>query len=306
MYQCFGNWRFVDSTYRPLQSWVHHKNKLTQGKVKKYCECVNTAFRSYLKSKDYYQDLSSLHAAMDTMEMLAMDQVKNIKNIPKHEIYNSENQKILTELSHGYESIIETILKQDNYPDYEFDEDSYNFSKDLSIFGVAAKGIYSYFECLAIAKGHDDLIRHHAIVIWLNIFSISSSEPSRNKEEIGKRLLFHIRKKVSQNLDHEQKCYPAITKLLLSLNGIAESEHSDGSLGSLFHLQILETIKVKFPLLYQSDQEFALNMLPESIIYKPGSNKLIHKRFHGNTSELILLGNRIKPLFHYFFGGFKN
>jgi hypothetical protein len=289
MLQCFSNWRFVDSNYRPLQSWEHYKNTLKEWKVKKYCECTNIALQSYLEAKDYWQFPSSLFVAVDTMANLAMYQVANIKNLSEYEIYNSENQKILSEISRGYQDVIASVLKVDDYPEYDYDENDYDHFKDPSIFGIVAKGIYEYFEKLAMAKGHDDFIRDYAIGIWMDIFGVRSSVLSRNQEEIGKRLLFHIRKKVNENLDHEQRWYPAITKLLLSLNGISDSDSkNDDGMSERFHKEFLKMIKDKFPLLYQTEEKFALNMLPESFIYDPHNNKLIHKRFRGKTTELIL------------------
>lgn len=203
--------------------------------------------------------------------------------------YKSENQKILYEISVGYRDIINTVLEGDGYPKYPYDEEKYESHKDSSIFGILAEGVYDYFETLAMAKGHDDFIRHYAISIWLDIFGVRSSLITRNQEEVGKRLLFHIKEKVNQNLDHEQKGYPAITKLLLSLHGIYESDINDEDcISSTFRKQFLEMIKDKFPLLYRTDKDFAMDMLPESYIYEQKSNKIIHKNIRGQTTELIL------------------
>lgn len=289
MRQCFGDWKFVDSTYRPLQSWGHYKNTLTGWKVEKYCECTNIAFQSYLQSKEYWQFPSSLFVALENMASLAMYQVTSIENISEHELYASESQKILSEISQGYQDIIEAVLEVNDYPNYNFDEKNYDSFKDPSIFGIVAKGIYELFERLAMVKGRDDFIRGYAISIWLDIFGAGSSEISKNQEEIGKRLLFHIKKKVDQNLDHKQRWYPAITKLLLSLNGIHESESkNDDSMSMKFHKEFLQMIKDKFPLLYKTEAKFAVNMLPESFEYDTVNNKLIQKRFRGKTTELIL------------------
>lgn len=289
MLQCFSNWRFVDSHYRPLQSWEHYKNSLTEWKVKKYCECTNIALQSYLESKDYWQFPSSFYVAVNTLANLAMYQITNIKNLTESEIHTSDNQKILSEISKGYQDIIASVLKVEDYPAYDYDESNYDHFQDPSIFGIVAKGIYEYFEKLAMAKGHDDFIRHYAIRIWLDVFGSSSSVLSKNQEEIGKRLLFHIRKKVDENLDHEQRWYPAVSKLLLSLNGIDESDaNSNDGISVRFHKEFLKMIKEKFPLLYKTEVKFALNMLPESFEYDPKNNKLIHKRFRGTTTELIL------------------
>ena len=289
MRQCFSDWLFVEGIYRPLQSWLYYQNTLKDWKVRKYCECVDIAFKSYLKAKPYWQHPAPLHVAVDTMAKIAMYQIANISHIPEHEIYESENQRILSEVSQGFQNIIKSVVEISDYPEYEYDGDNYEVYKDPSIYGIIAKGIYSFYEKLAMAKGNDDFIRHYAISIWLDIFGVKSSNLSKNQNEIGKRLLFHIRNKVNENLDHEQRWYPSITKLLLSLNGIFESDNGDDeSISASFHKEFLELLKEKYPLLYQIDQEFATNMLPEAFAYEPDNNKLIHKRFRGRTTELIL------------------
>ena len=286
--QCFSDWRFVEGTYRPLESWTHYRNTLTDWKVVKYCECTNIAFKAYLESRDYWQHPSSLYGALDTMTSIAMNQTLNINHIPDKGIDGSENQKILVEISRGFQDLIKTVLEVSDYPEYDFDDENYDHSQDPSIFGVVANGIYEYFGMLARAKGHDEFIRNYAISIWQDIFGARSSEFSKNQNEIGKRLLFHIEKKINENLDHEQRWYPAITKLLLSLTGIFEAENSNASLDAKFHALFLKMIKGKFPLLYKTDQEFALNMLPESITYDEENNKLVHNQFRGKTTELCL------------------
>lgn len=288
MLQCFSNWNFVNGGYRPLQSWEYYRSSQKGWKVRKYCECINIAVQSYIGAKDYHQYPPSLFVALDNMAHLTMNQI-NIKNISKHEIYNSENQKILSEITQGYGDIIASVIKVDAYPEYEYDEVNYEHFKDPSIYGIIAKGIYEYLEKLAMAKGHDDFIRQYAIRIWLDIFGTESSVLSRNQEEIGKRLLFHVSKKVHENLDHEQRWYPAMTKLLLSLNGIHDPEIiNEDNMSSRFHKEFLNLVKNKFPTLYKTEKEFALNMLPESMEYGSKNNKLIHKRHRGRFTELLL------------------
>jgi hypothetical protein len=222
------------------------------------------------------------------MESLTLDQVIKLNYASERESYGSDWQNILTALSNGFYEIIQTALRNCDYPEYEFDESTYNSFDDRSILGVVAKGVYEFFEKLAMAKGKDDLIRHHAIGIWIEIFGVATSVPSRNQNEIGKRLLCHIRKKVKQNLDYNQRWYPAITKLLLSLNGISEANSNDVRIVVTFHNEFIDAIKQNYQTLYAKDEKFALNMLPEWISYDHINNKLIEKHIRGLPSELNL------------------
>ena len=224
------------------------------------------------------------------MANFSLHQTANMSHLSNNEIYESEGYRILSEVSRGFQNIIASVISIDDFPTYEFDEKNYDAFKDPSIFGVIAKGIYEFYEKLATVKGHDYFIRSFAISIWLDIFGVSSSIISNNQNEIGKRLLYHIRKKINENLDHEQRWYPSMTKLLLSLNGIYESEsNEDTRISAVFHNDFLNILKEKFPLLYQTDQEFSLDMLPEEFItYDKDSNTLINKGFRGKVTKLKL------------------
>ena len=290
--QCFGDPRFVGGFHKPLESWEWYKNTVKDWQVAKYCECTKIAFEAYIESKSDNQDFSPLSVAVDTMADIATGPILSIKYFLEQDIYGSENQKILFKISDGYQEIIKTVLNGSDYPECGFDEKNYDSLKDPSIFNVVAKGIYQYFEALTKARRHDDFIENCANEIWKDIFEIwkdifeiwevifdvSSSEVSKNQDEIGKRLLFHIKQKINENFDHEQHEHPAITKLLLSLIGIDKVKSDENQPVADFRSYFLDMIKAKFPLLYKRDKEFALNMLPKGIIYDEVNNILIDKR----------------------------
>lgn len=287
----FGDWHFVDSRYRPLESWRPYEEQVHPWQVKKYTECLKTSLDSYFIAEDYSSLPSSLYVGLDNLADLARAPVSAIRKMSEQGAIPQEVFKVLREISWGFEKITELVEERhDRLPSCVFDEDHYDRFKDNSIYGVIAYAIYKYFETLAMALRHDRLVRGYAIDIWLNIFGVGT-ENSRTGNEIGKRLVIHLNKKIHDNLDAKERWYPLVTRLIMSLNGIYESNHDDNSnvaLGMKFHKAFLERLKVYYPKLAKVDPEFASELLPEDITYDSASNRLIHKGLRQHTTVLEL------------------
>lgn len=287
----FGNWRFLESNYRPLQAWRYYKENIEAWQVKKYCECLEMSFNAYFKAKDYWQYPSALYAGLNNLADIAGYQVAHIRHIDGHDLYKSKEFRVLQEIGHGLENVVKVIEKeQGNIPEYEFEEKDYDYFNDTSIYGVLAFGIYDYLEKLAMAQSHDEaIIRLCVIGLWLRVFGVVSSKMSKSQSEIGRRLVVHLRKKVVENLDAEQRWYPAITRLLITLNGICEPKGSDDNrIGAQFHKEFIDKLKTNYSKLAQKDPELAKHMLPDNVIYDCKSNELRHKRFRQEVNVLKL------------------
>lgn len=287
MTEIFGDIKFVSSQYRPLQSWRHYKNTIEDWKVEKYCECTKMAFNAHMKSDSYNGYPAELSVPLDTMASIVMNQTIDLEHMPDHEMYSSSQYKVLSNISTGLNNIIKEVVENETSDLEDFDEETYDEYKDHSVYGALAGGIGKYFEKLSMAKGHEWFIRSFIIDIWMSIFGIGGSEISKQQSEIGKRVLFHLNKKIEDNLDPEKRLYPPIVKLFLSLNGI-DVLSNDNSICGAFHNEFIKKIKEKYPLLYRREKEFALNMLPDSFTYDSEKNTLTHERFRGRYTELLL------------------
>ena len=287
----FGNWHFVESTYRPLQSWRSYEEQVLPWQVKKYSECLKTSLKAYFLAKEYESLPSSVYVGLDRLADLAVAPAFEIRNTNERGALAPKVSNILHEIANGFESIIALVEEHhDLLPSYEFEEDHYDRFNDKSIYGVVAYAVYKYFENLAMAKRHDNLIRQYAISIWLDIFGVGTDK-SKTANEIGKRLVMHLNKKIHQNLDAGGRWYPLVTRLIISLNGIYESQHGDkpdATLGDNFHKAFLERLKVGFSLLAKVDREFAEELLPEGTTYDLAGNRLIEKRLRQQTVVLKL------------------
>ncbi|QMU56187.1 MAG: hypothetical protein GKS04_03270 [Candidatus Mycalebacterium zealandia] len=289
--QCFGDWEFVNSSYRPLDQLSFYDSDLKEWQIRQYCECFEIAFKSYVESKGWSYFPYSLKQASDNIFRMAMTQITKIEHIPKDELYGSQNQKILTVICEGVGKSINHVVEGPDYPVDAYDEDSYDFLKDYSVFGTVAHGLYELCEAFSFSKGHNHFIRSQFLRVWHVVFGVQSSQMSKNQNEIGKRLLFHINKNVDENLDRKAKWGSPITKLLLSLDGLSNPPESDKRVYAEFYRSFLEILREKFPILYREDPKFAMSLLPESIEYDGHANKLVQKKFRGRSIELILNNN---------------
>lgn len=287
----FGNWHFVESTYRPLQSWRSYEEQILPWQAEKYSECLKTSLKAYFLAKEYESLPSSVYVGLNRLADLAVAPAFEIRNTNERGALAPRVSNVLHEIANGFEGIIALVEEHhDLLPSYEFEEDHYDRFNDKSIYGVVAYAVYQYFENLAMAKRHDSLIRQYAISIWLDIFGVGT-DTSSTANEIGKRLIVHLNKKIHQNLDSGERWYPLVTRLIISLNGIYESQHGDKpdtNLGGNFHKAFLERLKAGFPLLAKVDREFAEELLPEGTTYDPAGNRLIEKRLRQQTVVLKL------------------
>jgi hypothetical protein len=155
---------------------------------------------------------------------------------------------------------------------------------------VVAYAIYDYFEKLAMAQCNDKAIRFCAINLWMRVFGIASSQVSKAQDEIGKRLVLHLKKKIDENLDQEQRYYPAITRLLISLIGLRESrDAADQRIEAIFHREFIQRLTKNYPKLALKDPDFAKRLLPEDVTYDSGNNELKYKGFRQEVVVLKLM-----------------
>lgn len=285
----FDNRELVESNHRPLQAWKDYREEqIKPWQAEKYCSCLHIAIRAYFKAKDY-QNSAAMYGGIDKLAGFALSQTASIQHLSEAELYQSANLKVLSTIQQGFEEIIDIIEKhQDNIPVYELNESNYNKWKDTSIYGILANGIYCYFERLAVTF-HDRALRHDGIGIWIKVFGVKGTELSKTQIEIGKRLLIHLNKKIDENLDAEQRWYPAITRLIISFNGIYESDdETDQRIEAKFHRDFIRRLKTKYPKLVKRDPKFAVDMLPENVVYDKDKNELHETGLRNRVTVLKL------------------
>lgn len=127
------------------------------------------------------------------------------------------------------------------------------------------------------------------LVFGYGVFS--GSTPSNALIEIGKRLIHHLNNQIDRNFHPESGGYPAITRLLISLNGLCEPNQvgrTDGGLEAAFYTKFLETLKTNYLDVATKHPEFAKDLLPEQVTYDPAKNELIYQDVARKITTLAL------------------
>lgn len=274
----FGDYRFIASAYRPLQAWPHWQEEFSTRKIiQKYSTVICTAFEAYFEAKDYGQYPAALYVGVEHLAESAQFRLPRMENIPEEDVYNSEAFSINYKIGDALSVLLELVVRHENdIPDYAFDEATYDRFKDASIYGVLAFGIYKFLENLAMDRAHDEAIRMIAINLWLAADPVSDEQKTKAILEIQKRLIIHLKKKITDNL--EQLRYPMITRLMISLIGLNEPQEGSTQAKSFALPELHELLKSKIANAFDMDETKAQHILPSDTTFDRQHDSLVWKR----------------------------
>lgn len=265
----FGNYRFVNSDYNPLNAITFYKKRFQKVEIiKKYSIALQASVTSYFKNNAYGHTHNNVINAVKEFGKHSCFFISDIREENTKTIYRTMNYDILRDISLFFMDIIKLTKKyQEQIPDYRFDEATYKDYNDYSIYGAIANGAYKYFKSISMDRNHDDEIRFLAIHLWQEIFS-AFDNGSKHLEEIQKRFLHQIRKKMYENL--QPQFYPMITRLLINLVGLHEIKKDDSE--KIVTVELQKAIKENFKSAYEKDSEKAMDILPDRYSYDEKDN----------------------------------
>lgn len=281
----FGNYGFIESNFRPLQAAGSSHDNLRN--IEKYNQCFLRTIRAYLEAKNYYDDLAAIRCGMDILSQSAGSFVGKIKEGPYSGNLEDDPIWALWRITGALKELIKLVMEyEEKLPDYHFDPEDYIGFRDNSIYGVIAKGIYKYYDKLSRVEEHDWDMRQTAIDLWMDIYSPSAGPESKVVVEVQKRLEMRLWKQVQKNLEDAHFCYPMITRLLVSINGL--HEHSKASEGQKrVSERLLSLLKQKFCSASKIDEKRVRELLPEGYEYDKQKNIIFeHNRWGGQLTIL--------------------
>ncbi|HEY1772534.1 MAG TPA: hypothetical protein VGH91_05010 [Gammaproteobacteria bacterium] len=274
----FGNHRFV-SLYRPLTAWSYRdRENARDWQVEIYMSALNESIQSYYQSRDFETYQSYLLGAEDVVTGMARRAIHQIEDVGENDLTGSNATSILTRISIGLSNILDTVKENDALlPNYNFDVENYDMFRDNSIYGAISNILYKFMEALSQSKAHDSLVHTLFMHIWMEIFP-RNEEPSRAEREIGKRLSIALRDKIDENLDPESPFYPAITRLLITLNGLPTPEIlATENARNEFLRDFYAKLRGNFIALEQNYPDIAADMLPKDVLYDKERRVLVKK-----------------------------
>jgi hypothetical protein len=292
MKQCFGDWNFVNSDYRPLQGWSHHGSNVDTLKIERYGECLSLALESYLGSDAMWQRPESLGAACEHLTAILNSHVIKLDYMSKEDLWESKAQFSIMAVGRTLRELVEQVKRSPVQIEYTVDAAEYERYRDPTVFGVIAYAVYDCFEILATVRNHDGFVRAVCLELWIAVCGVMNEAMTPAQSEIAKRLLYHMKAKIDENLDPEERWYPSIARLVLLLIGLPgpNKVREPAKLAS-FYSEFFENLAVNFPLLYARDQGFAERQLPENISFDSERCVLVKRGFRGHRTELPLMGS---------------
>lgn len=282
----FGDYRFIDSVYRPLEAWPHWQEEFSTSKIiQKYSTVICTAFEAYFEAKDYYQYPAALYVGVEHLAESAQFRLPRMENIPEEDVCNSEAFWTNHEIGEALIKLLHLVVRHEiEIPDYEFDETTYDRFKDASVYGVLAFGIYKFLENLAKDHAHDEAVRRIAIHLWLAV-DIPEEQRTKAIKEIQKRLITHLKIKITDNLD--QLRYPMITRLMISLIGLNEPQEGSTQARNFALRELHELLKSKIANAFDMDETKAQHILPSDTKFDRKQTALVWQRKWGKSPHLF-------------------
>lgn len=278
----FGNFEVVQH-YRPLSGWNFYENDaISYLAIKNYARALQVALGSSAVQLDNTVHPSELYDGLDRLSYPVHRLIQKIQS--QNWEYGTDEGKILLNIEKTLIYIIDIVsglensLKdQLNIPIPVSSKDAYEIQNDHTIFGVLAKGIYSFFEHLAAFREHDDFIRSSGIELWHKIFP--SSNQSKVIDAIQKRLWLLIRAKSVENLTYMWS--PYMVRLVLNFDGYSYFQEGKKFLTKEPTAKFLKLLATNLKSTFKNHPERAPELLPPEISYDPGSDTLSYKNSRG-------------------------
>ncbi|HBR18611.1 MAG TPA: hypothetical protein DD726_00105 [Phycisphaerales bacterium] len=281
----FGDCELVESGFRLLQAWNHWDDNLETWKVKKYMEVLKVSTKAHIASGCGKGHRPSLSCGFDVAANIAQSQCWRLDKLSDKEVYDSPLYKNLCEIAWGLKRIIELLSEsENNIKEHRFDEKTYNYLNDGSIYGIVAKGIYDLLESLSTAYSKDEDIRMLAITLWMEVYPVSKSQESKTIVEVQKRLNIHLLKKFEDNL--KELYYPALTRLWINLIGLQVTREECGA--NFVNTKLFELLRKYYENAVKTDPKKARDMLPDKVRYDEEKGHLIQKWAFGEETVFDL------------------
>jgi hypothetical protein len=271
----FGDYALVSGAYRPLQAWDGMGDEYkTADVIEKYGRALKMAVDAYFTAGHFHAPPNALWSALHGFAGVARWKAYELTRLPSGEVSASQASQALSTIGHVLNEIVDKVVEHDSQlPEYAFDAAAYDRFRDTAIYGAVANGIYEFLEKLAVAEGHDDLVRLTAIDLWMTVAPMRSEQPSRTIAEIQKRLFLQLKKKIEENLGKGR--YPLITRILILLVGLWDTSAQDEKSLEFMTVELHTQLRENFAAAYAADKEKAGHMLPEYVRFDADANELV-------------------------------
>jgi hypothetical protein len=245
--------------------------------LERYSEILNLLVKVYLGSGRFYEHSYSIYSTYNHLTDYAGYISSRLDTITPDEVYRSHPYKVLSIAEKTIRKGIELLVENDKIADPQIIDyfKDVERNRDHSAFEHFAKWIYELLEALSHTKKYDMELRSILIELWLELYPVSKDGETAIHKEIQWRFEEKVLEQVKVNL--EEGYYPAITRPLITVFGLHSETRKldDDSPGVEFKKKFLLYLAEKFPALYETDPERALDKLPANVTYDVSNKRLV-------------------------------
>lgn len=277
LHAIFGDIRVLRSKVGPLGAWEPYRDQgITALKIERWGDAMQIALKTIIKERDSWGSAYPIRAGLETLNSVTLSLLAN---------KDQEKIRLTYRIDHAFEEVIEMVANSKINIEEDINPDTYQESKDHSIHGGIAKELFNFYG--QVSSINDWSVLHSATVgSFMALFPHSDGEVSKDLKAMQVRVVHHIREKLADNLDPETTYYPAITKLLLTLASLRDTNRQ---VCCALEYDLLVHFKreftSKFAALWRRNEKFASDMLPSDMTYDPVRFVLRKSRFRRQDAE---------------------
>ena len=267
----FSDYSFIEGDYHPLSRWHFDIDSITANKINRLTNAFYEATKGYLLTDNTMNEAMALKNAFHAFGYLMRDLISELES---PDVTGRRQQEISLDafkIIHGLDQVIRLVSEHANTDGRDFVEETYNPSKDFSIFGAIANAAFEIFQTLSQYRKHEDKIRQIAINLWHCIYSFGDPN-SRALTQIQKRFEFLIVKKLDQNFVGR---HPALLWLLIKVTSLNNPDIPSNA-EEAFEKKFCQILQKKLPAAVREHREVVLKMLPINATYIELTNELIY------------------------------
>lgn len=270
----FLDYKFVDGFYRPLQSWWPTGRDAESWQIKRYADCIYVGIDALFREQLFAWTKDGLRAGLSALAFAISGHVIRFNGRRDQDPYESQCFESIGHVVKFYADVIDHIVAYESgIPvDPEPLAEGYDLSRDNTIYGVIAHGIYDFFKSMSYLQTHEDVFRIHGMQLWLKLFGDQSRTENKAKREIRSRLVIQLNSELDSNLNGERPTLPWVTRLLICFTGLQEPvQLSEVKPGSQFINSFRQQLKEKVRLL---DKDLVRKVLPSNVVYDEEAGEL--------------------------------
>jgi hypothetical protein len=258
----FGDWDFIDSAVRPLASWRVFDDSMTERKVQRWSDAVETALNTFLENGKHGVAVFRMRQGLETLNQVcaAVLADRERRGAPWVSVHDQ-----IFEIACAFRTIVKRIRTSNLPVPVETTVDNYDPLQDETLHGAIAEELFHFYG-LVCESSDSEFLDWISMGPWKELFE--EGELTSNLRALQVRVAYHLTVKVADNLDPQRRFPPPITRLLLVRYPLASLEDNPKAvIAKDLEADFLAALNASFVQMWNGHREFAQRLLPDNVDY---------------------------------------